>query len=154
VSQAETKLQQLGITLPPPPPPGGNYVRTVRTGRLIFQAGVTPRRPDGSRITGKLGRDLTVEQGYEAARLCALNLLANLKETLGDLDRVTRVVKLLGMVNSDPEFGEQPKVINGASDLFVEVFGEKGRHARSAVGMGALPGGTAVEIESIVEVES
>jgi len=153
VSQAEAKLQQLGLTLPPLPEPFGNRVRAVRTGNLIFQAGVAPRRADDSTVTGKLGRDLTVEQGYEAARLCALNLLANLKEAIGDLDKVTRVVKLLGMVNSDPEFGEQPKVINGASDLFVEVFGEKGRHARSAVGMGALPGGIAVEIESIVEVE-
>ena len=151
MSQIEEKLHQLGYTLPSPPSPGGNYVRTVRTGNLIFLAGTAPRRPDGTRVQGKLGQDLSTEEGYEAARLCALNLLASLKEATGDLDNVARIVKLLGMVNSTPDFGDQPKVINGASDLLVELFGENGRHARSAVGM-TLPGGIAVEIEMIVEV--
>ena len=151
MSQVEEKLYQLGYTLPSPPPPGGNYIRTVRTGNLIFQAGTAPRRPDGTRVQGKLGWDMTTQEGYEAARLCALNLLASLREATGDLDKVTRIVKVLGMVNCDPEFGEQPQVINGASDLLVEIFGDKGRHARSAVGM-TLPGGIAVEIEMIVEV--
>ena len=154
MSQAEEKLHQMGLSLPPPPQPVANYVPAVRSGNLVFLAGAAPRRADGSLVTGKLGSDLTVERGYEAARLCGLNLLANLKREIGDLDELRRIVKVLGMVNSAPEFGEQPKVINGASDLFVEVFGEKGRHARSAVGMGALPFGIAVEIEMIVEVGS
>ncbi len=143
----------MGLKLPTSPAPVANYVPAVRTGNLVFLSGVAPRSADGAMITGKLGRDLTVEQGYEAARSCGLNLLANLKGQIGDLDKLRRIVKLLGMVNSAPEFGDQPKVINGASDLFVEVFGDKGRHARSAVGMGALPMGIAVEIEMIVEVE-
>ncbi|MBI2202018.1 MAG: RidA family protein [Armatimonadetes bacterium] len=125
----------------------------VRSGTLVFLAGVGPRKADGSLMTGKLGRDLAVEQGYEAARLCGLNLLANLKQEIGDLDKVRRVVKMLGMVNSAPDFGDQPKVVNGASDRLVAVLGEKGRHARSAVGMAALPFGMAVEVEMIVEVE-
>ena len=154
MSQAEEKLHQMGLSLPPPPQPVANYVPAVRSGNLVFLAGAAPRLADGSLVTGKLGSDLTVERGYEAARLCGLNLLANLKREIGDLDELRRIVKVLGMVNSAPEFGEQPKVINGASDLFVEVFGEKGRHARSAVGMGALPFGIAVEIEMIVEVGS
>ena len=152
MSQIEAKLKEMGYTLPQPPTPGGNYVRTVRTGNLVFNAGVTPRRSDGSAITGKLGSDLTVEQGYEAARLCALNLLSNLKQEIGDLDKVKQIVKLLGMVNSDPDFTQPPQVINGCSDLLVELFGDKGKHARSAVGLATLPGGAAVEIEMIVEV--
>ena len=153
MSQAEERLQQMGLKLPTSPAPVANYVPAVRTGNLVFLSGVAPRTADGAMITGKLGKDLTVEQGYEAARHCGLNLLANLKGQIGDLDKLGRIVKLLGMVNSAPEFADQPKVINGASDLFVEVFGDKGRHARSAVGMGALPMGIAVEIEMIVEVE-
>ena len=152
MSQVEDKLKQMGLSLPEPPPPGGNYIPAVRTGNLVFLSGVTPRRPDGRPFAGKLGKDLTVEEGYEAARICGLNLLANLKKAIGDLDKVTHVVKLLGMVNSDPDFTQPPAVVNGCSDLLVAVFGDKGRHARSAVGLATLPGGVAVEIEMIAEV--
>ena len=153
MSNVEEKLKEMGYSLPPPPPPGGNYIPAYRIGNLVFLAGVVSRRADGSYITGKVGRDLTVEEGYEAARLCALNCLANLKEAIGDLDRVVHFVKVLGMVNSDPEFNSPPAVINGFSDLMVDAFGDRGRHARSAVGMATLPGGVAVEVEAIVEVE-
>lgn len=149
----EARLKALGIELPPAPNPVANYVNGVRTGNLIFLAGKGPRRADGSEITGKLGADVSIEQGYEGARLTAINQLAVLKEMLGDLRKVKRVVKVLGMVNSDPDFVQQPAVINGFSDLIVEVFGERGRHARAAVGMASLPRGQAVEIEMIVEVE-
>jgi enamine deaminase RidA (YjgF/YER057c/UK114 family) len=149
----ETRLKELGITLPEPPKPVANYVNGVRTGNLIFLAGKGPRRADGSEITGKLGADVTIEEGYEGARLTAINQLAVLKDMLGDLKKVKRIVKVLGMVNSDPSFVEQPKVINGFSDLMVAVFGDRGRHARAAVGMASLPRGQAVEIEMIVEVE-
>ena len=152
MSEIETKLQQLGLSLPPQAAPVANYVASVRTGNLIFLSGVPPQRPDGSYFTGKLGNDLTVEQGYEAARVCGLNLLTNLRGETEDLDRVVRIVKLLGMVNSDPQFTQQPAVINGCSDLLVELFGDRGKHARSAVGMATLPFGIAVEIEMIVEV--
>jgi enamine deaminase RidA (YjgF/YER057c/UK114 family) len=146
------RLKELGITLPPVPKPAGNYVHAVRTGNLLFLAGKGPQGPDGKAPTGKVGRDITTEQGYQHARSVGLNLLAVMQAELGSLDKVKRIVKVLGMVNAVPEFGEQPKVINGCSDLFVEVFGDKGRHARSAVGMGSLPGGIPVEIEVIVEV--
>jgi len=149
----EARLKELKIELPPVPKPGGNYVHAVRTGNLLFLAGKGPSNPDGSVPKGKVGRDVATADAYRHARSVGLVLLAVMKETLGSLDRVRRVVKVLGMVNSAPEFGEQPAVVNGCSDLFVEVFGEKGRHARSAVGMGALPGGITVEIEVIVEVE-
>ena len=149
----ESRLEELGIVLPAAPEPVANYVNGVRTGNLIFLAGKGPKRADGTEIVGKLGADISIEQGYEAARLTAINQLAVLKEMLGDLRRVKRVVKVLGMVNSDPEFVQQPAVINGFSDLIVEVFGEQGRHARAAVGMASLPRGQAVEIEMIVEVE-
>ena len=149
----EAKLKALGIELPAAPEPVANYVNGVRTGNLIFLAGKGPKRADGSEITGKLGADVSIEEGYEGARLTAINQLAVLKEMLGDLSKVKRVVKVLGMVNSDPEFVEQPAVINGFSDLIVAVFGERGRHARAAVGMASLPRGQAVEIEMIVEVE-
>jgi enamine deaminase RidA (YjgF/YER057c/UK114 family) len=149
----EARLAELGIELWPAPNPVANYVNGVRTGNLIFLAGKGPRRADGSEISGKLGADLTIEEGYEGARLTAINQLAVLKEMLGDLSKVKRVVKVLGMVNSDPDFIEQPAVINGFSDLIVEVFGERGKHARAAVGMASLPRGQAVEIEMIVEVE-
>ena len=148
----EARLKALGIELPPAPNPVANYVNGVRTGNLIFLAGKGPRRADGSEITGKLGAGVTIEQGYEGARLTAINQLAVLKEMLGDLRKVKRVVKVLGMVNSDPDFVQQPAVINGFSDLIVEVFGERGRHARAAVGMASLPRGQAVEIEMIVEI--
>ena len=148
----EARLAALGITLPEPPTPVANYVNGVQTGNLIFLAGKGPRRADGTEIRGKLGEDVTIEEGYEAARLTAINQLAVLKAMLGDLDRVVRIVKVLGMVNSAPDFVEQPAVINGFSDLMVEVFGERGRHARAAVGMASLPRGQAVEIELVVEV--
>ncbi|MEW6688086.1 MAG: RidA family protein [Pseudomonadota bacterium] len=146
---AEKKLKQLGIALPALTPPVANYVNAVQTGNLLFLAGKGPMG-----VKGKLGIEFTVEQGYQHARTVGLALLAVMKDELGSLDRVKRVVKLLGMVNGTPDFTEQPKVINGCSDLFVEVFGDKGRHARSAVGMGSLPMGIPVEIEAIVEVGS
>jgi len=152
-TDAEEKLKELGITLPQPPSPVANYVNAVRTGNLIFLAGKGPKSADGSEITGKLGREISIEEGYRAARLTGINQLAVLKAELGDLNKVKRIVKVLGMVNSDPSFVEQPAVINGFSDLMVEVFGDKGRHARAAVGMASLPRGQAVEIEMIVEVE-
>lgn len=147
----EARLKELKIALPPIPKPAGQYVHAVRTGNLLFLAGKGPRNADGSTPTGKVGRDVTTEDAYQHARSVGLTLIAVMKETLGSLDRVKRVVKVLGMVNAVPEFGDQPKVINGCSDLFVEVFGENGKHARSAVGMGSLPGGITVEIEAIVE---
>ena len=151
--KAENKLKEMGFELPPTMQPVANYVTAVRTGNLVFLAGHGPVREDGTRITGKVGKDLSVEEGYEAAKRVALGLLSTLTGEIGDLDRVRRIVKLLGMVNCPPEFGDQPKVINGASDLLVEVFGERGKHARSAVGMSSLPMNISVEIEMIVEVE-
>ena len=151
--QVEAKIEELGLTLPTPGTPMGNYVPGVRTGNLVFLSGVGPGQPGGQQWSGKVGRDYTTEEAYQAARGCALNLLGNLKSVIGDLDKVTRVVKVLGMVNADPEFTSPPAVINGCSDLLVEVFGEHGRHARSAVGMAALPNAIPVEIEMIVEVE-
>lgn len=148
----EAKLAELGIVLPSPPQPVANYVNGVRTGNLIFLAGKGPKNADGKELRGKLGVDVTIEEGYEGARLTAINQLAVLKEMLGDLKKVKRVVKVLGMVNSDPNFVEQPAVINGFSDLMVAVFGDRGRHARAAVGMASLPRGQAVEIELVVEV--
>lgn len=152
MSQVEAKLQAMGLELPAPPAPVANYVRAVRTGNLVFVSGHGPTRDGQLVYRGKLGADLDVETGYQAAQLVMLNCLASLKEEIGDLDRVTRVVKLLAMVNCAPDFGEQPEVINGASDLLVELYGERGRHARSAVGMASLPRQIAVEIEMIVEV--
>ena len=149
----EENLKKSGIELPVPQKPVANYVNAVRTGNLIFLAGKGPSKPDGSLITGKVGKDLTVQQGYEAARLTAINQLAVLRAELGSLNKVKRIVKVLGMVNCSEDFTDQPKVINGYSDLMVEIFGEKGKHARSAVGMYALPMNIAVEVEMIVEVE-
>ncbi|MFQ5570093.1 MAG: RidA family protein [Rhodothermales bacterium] len=148
----EQRLQELDIELPTPPEPVANYVRSVRTGNLVFLAGHGPRKPDGTYVMGKVGRDLTLEQGQEAARLTAIALLASLKAEIGDLNNVTRVVKVMGMVNADSSFANHPQVINGFSDLIVAVFGERGKHARAAVGMASLPFNTAVEIEMIVEV--
>ena len=151
---AEAALERLGIELPTPAPPVANYVRAVRTGNLVFLAGHGPRKSDGGYVTGKVGEaGLSVEEGYEAARLTAISLLASLRAEIGSLDKVRRIVRVFGMVNSMPEFTEQPAVINGASDLLVEVFGDNGKHARAAVGMVSLPIGIAVEIEMIVEVE-
>ncbi|MGE5640490.1 MAG: RidA family protein [Clostridia bacterium] len=151
---AEANLKKLGLDLGAVSAPVANYVNAVRTGQLLFLAGKGPRAgADGKRPQGKLGREFTPEQGYQHARSVGLDLLAVMRAELGSLDKVKRVVKLLGMVNAVPEFQDHPKVINGCSDLFVEVFGERGRHARSAVGMGSLPMGIPVEIECIVEVE-
>ncbi len=150
---ANKKIEELGITLPEASTPVANYVNAVRTGNLIFLAGKGPGKPDGGYITGKVGVDLTIEEGYEAARLTGINQLAVLKAELGDLNKVKRIVKVKGMVNCAPDFGNQPEVINGYSDLMVAVFGEKGKHARAAVGMGSLPRGIAVEVEMVVEVE-
>lgn len=146
----EARLQELGITLPPPPAPAANYVPWRIGGGLLFLSGVGPNRPDGTAIIGTIGGELSVEQGYEAARLCGLNLLANMRAALGSLDRVDTVLKVLGMVRGVPEFGRHPEVINGCTDLFVQVLGEGGRPARSAVGMGSLPRGIAVEVEAVV----
>ncbi len=149
----EERLADLGHQLPPVSPPVGNYVKGVVVGNLLFCSGNGPDQPGYVSPKGKVGADVTLEQAYEAARYTALNLLAAAKDTLGSLDRIRRVVKLLGMVNSAPDFGQQPAVINGCSDLFVKLFGDSGRHAPSAVGMGALPNGIPVEIEAIFEVE-
>lgn len=149
---AELKAAELGLDLSAPTQPAANYVSAVRAGDLLFLAGHGPRKADGSYVIGKVGVDVTVEEGYDAARLTAIRLLATLKAELGSLDRVQRIVKLLCMVNCPPDFEEQPRVANGASDLLVEVFGEAGRHARSAVGMGSLPLGVTVEIELIAQL--
>ncbi len=155
MGKIEARLEELGIALPEQaPPPIANYVPGVRVGNLIFLSGLGPaEREDGATLSGKVGRDLTQEEGYEAARLTGINILARMRGEAGSLDNVKRVVKLLGMVNCDPEFNQQPAVINGCSDLFVEVFGDAGRHARSAVGMASLPNDIPVEIEVIIEVE-
>ncbi|MBI4639971.1 MAG: RidA family protein [Candidatus Tectomicrobia bacterium] len=149
----EAKLKEMGLELPQPGRPVANYIPAVLTNGLLFISGHGPRRSDGTSITGKVGQDLTVEQAYEAARLVTLGCLASAKSVLGNLDRVKRVVKLLGMVNCTETFTQQPQVINGASDLLVALLGENGRHARSAVGMQALPNNIPVEIEMIFEVE-
>ena len=149
---AEANLKALSLTLPEMPAPIANYVRFKRVGELAYLSGQGPRRPDGTQATGKVGRDVTWEEAYEHAKLTGLGLLAAMKQAAdGDLDRV-EVIKVLGMVNATPEFGDHPKVINGCSDLFVAVLGDKGRHARSAVGMGSLPGGITVEIEVIIRL--
>jgi enamine deaminase RidA (YjgF/YER057c/UK114 family) len=149
----EAQLEKLGITLPSPSAPVANYVNVVRSGNLLFLSGKGPKKIDGTYIEGKVGLDLTIEEGYEAARITGINQIAVLKAELGNLNKVKRIVKVLGMVNATADFQDQPKVINGFSDLMVEVFGDRGKHARSAVGMGSLPSGIAVEIEVIVEVE-
>lgn len=149
----EQKLTGMGLVLSAPTKPVANYVKAVRTGNLLFLAGHVSTRADGSPITGKLGKDMTVEQGYEAAKATTVSLLSTLKAELGELSRIRRIVKVTGFVNSTPDFPDQPKVINGCSDLLVALFGEKGKHARSAVGMAALPSNYAVEIEMVVEVE-
>jgi len=150
---AEARLKELGIELPPAPKPIGNYVAGIRVGKLLFMSGIGPRRSDGGSITGKLGADLSTDEGYAAARVVGLNMLANIRSVVGSLDRVERVVKVLGMVNSAPHFDQMPKVINGFSDLFVEIFGaERGCGARSAVGMAALPNQIAVEVEMVLQV--
>ncbi len=148
----EEKIAEMGITLTEAPAPVANYVNSVRTGNLVFMAGKGPSKPEGGYVTGKVGVDLTIEEGYEAAKLAAIAQLSALKAELGDLNKVVRIVKVLGMVNAAYDFTNQPEVINGFSDTMVEVFGERGKHARAAVGMGSLPRGIAVEVEMIVEV--
>lgn len=150
---AETRLKEKGIVLIAPSSPVANYVNVVRVGNLLYLAGKGPQKADNTYITGKVGKDLTIEQGYEAARLAAISHLAVIKNEIGSLNKVKRIVKVLGMVNCTEDFKDQPKVINGYSDLMVEIFGDKGKHARSAVGMYALPFNMAVEVEVIVEVE-
>jgi enamine deaminase RidA (YjgF/YER057c/UK114 family) len=146
------KIKELGITIEVRGGPVGNYVGAVRTGNLVFVSGHGPRRPEGGNVTGKVGRDLTTQEGYEAARLCMIACLASLEREIGDLNKVKRIVKLLGMVNCTEEFTEQPAVMNGASDLLVALYGDAGRHARSAVGMQQLPSNISVEVEMVVEV--
>ncbi len=148
----EERLKELGVFLMEPDAPVANYVNAVRTGNLVFMAGKGPKDAEGNYVVGKVGADLTIEEGYAAARLVAIQQLAALKAEIGDLNKVVRIVKVLGMVNSAPDFTEQPKVINGFSDLMVAVFGDRGKHARAAVGMVSLPIGIAVEIELIIEV--
>jgi len=145
------RLREMGLELPPPFT-GGNYVPAVSAGDLVFVSGSGPQRPGGGFVTGKVGADVDVDQAKEAARLCALAALTALQGEIGDLERVTRIVKLLGFVNSAPGFGEQPKVIDGASELLISLFGDRGRHARSAVGMAELPFNIAVELEMVVQV--
>jgi enamine deaminase RidA (YjgF/YER057c/UK114 family) len=149
----DKKLKELGIELITPAEPIANYVKVVRTGNLLYLAGNGPLRADGSYVTGKVGINLTVEQGYEAAKQTGISILSTLKAELGDLNKVKRIVKVLGMVNCTSNFTDHPKVINGFSDLMVAVFGKRGKHARSAVGMNSLPMNTAIEIEVIVEVQ-
>ena len=149
----EKRIKELGIELPEPTQPVANYVKAVVTGNLVFLAGHGPTRPDGTLYTGKVGKDLTQEQGYEAARLAGIAMLSTLKNTIGDLNKVKRTVKVLGMVNCVEGYKNQPEVINGFSDLMVEVFGENGKHARAAVGMNSLPRNIAVEVEMIVELK-
>ena len=146
--EVENKLAELGLKLPTPNPPPAGRSGAVQIGNILFVGGHTP----GDLHRGKLGRDVTVEQGYEAAERAMLNCLADVKVAIGDLDKVKRVAKLLCMVNSAPEFGDQPKVANGATDLLAKLYGDAGAHARSAVGMGGLPGGACIEIEMILEV--
>ena len=153
MASAEAKIAELGIKLSDPPKPAGTYVPYVITGNLLYVSGNGPRTPSGEYKHGKVGRDVTTEEANGDARLVGITILGIVKHALGSLDRVKRVVKLLGMVNAVPDFTEQPRVINGCSDLFVEVFGEAGRHARSAVGMGSLPNQITVEIEAIFEIE-
>lgn len=149
----EKRLKEMGIELIEPTRPVANYVKVVRSGNLLFLAGHGPTRADGTNITGKVGKDLTIEQGIEAARITAISLLSTIKSEVGDLKRVKRIVKVNGWVNCTDDFGDQPKIINGCSDLLVGVFGERGKHARAALGTNALPFNIAVEIEMVVEVE-
>jgi enamine deaminase RidA (YjgF/YER057c/UK114 family) len=151
--KAEAKLKEMGLELPAVSPAVGSYVRSVRSGNMLFLAGHGPYRDGKCAYIGKLGQEYGVPEGYEASKLVALNCLATVKEALGDLDRVRRVVKVLGLVSSSPGFVEQPQVINGCSDLLVELYGEAGRHARAAIGVAELPGGMPVEIEMVLEVE-
>jgi len=148
----EEKLNQMGLQIPENPGVAGSYVPGVKTGRLVFLSGAIPKSPDGSLISGKIGKELTVQEGQKAAIAATLNLLSNLKTVIGDLNKIERVVKVNGMINSTPEFEEHPEILNGCSDLLVELFGEKGQHARSAIGVSSLPFNVPIEIEMVVEV--
>lgn len=148
----EARLAQLGLTLPPAPNPVANYVPYAVVGNLLFISGQISKAADGTIATGLLGRDVTVEDGQAAARLCALNILAQAKAALGDLDRVAQVMRLTGFVAATADFADHPKVVNGASDLMVEVLGDKGRHTRAAVGVASLPMASAVEIDAIIAI--
>lgn len=149
---AEKNLKELGIQLSKPVPPTANFLKAVRTGKLVYLSGHGPDKPEGGQITGKLGSDLTIEQGQEAARLVGISLLSSLKNEIKDLNKVKRVIKVLGLVNAIPTFERHSQVMNGFSDLMVQVFGENGKHARSAIGVGSLPSNIPVEIEMIVEL--
>ena len=150
---AEANLKAKGITLPTPTTPLANYVGAVQTGNLLFLSGHGPTRPQGTFThVGKVGRELTLEQGYQVAREVGLNLLATTRVALGSLDRVGQVLRLTGFVNATPEFTDHPKIVNGASDLMVEVLGDKGRHTRAAVGVSSLPLGSAVEVDAIIAI--
>lgn len=150
---AESRLKESGIVLIPPTSPVANYVNAIRVGNLLYLSGKGPRKADSTYVAGKIGKDLSIEQGYEAARLTAIGHIAVLKTELGSLNKVKRIVKVLGMVNCSEDFKDHPKIINGYSDMMVKIFGDKGKHARSAVGMSSLPFNMAVEIEVIVEIE-
>jgi enamine deaminase RidA (YjgF/YER057c/UK114 family) len=150
--EIEKRLAGLGITLPVPAPPAATYQPVVEIGGMLYVSGQIPLGPSGPEFVGKLGRDFDVETGRQAARLCGINILAQAKVTLGDLERIKRFVKLTGFVNCTPDFGDMPKVVNGCSDFLVEVMGDRGRHARSAVGMSSLPWGVAVEVEAIIAI--
>lgn len=148
----EARLAELGLTLPAAPNPVANYVPFAISGNLLFISGQISKAGDGTVVTGTLGAGLSVETGQQAARLCALNILAQAKAALGDLDRVAQVLRLTGFVAATADFGDHPKVVNGASDLFVEVLGDKGRHTRAAVGVASLPLGSAVEVDAIIAI--
>ena len=153
MSAVEERLQAMGLELPTVSTPVANYVPAVRTGNLLFVAGQVPRDGDGNMITGKVGQTMDVDAAYAAARICALFALAAAKDAVGSLEHIVRVVRVMGLVNATPDFTRQPAVINGFSDLMVHAFGEAGRHARVAYGAGSLPGGAAVEVESLYEVQ-
>lgn len=150
--QIEARLAELGVALPQPVAPAANYIPAVRSGNMLYVSGQLPIGPDGLTLKGTLGAGVSIEDAAEAAKLCAVNILAQTRAAIGDLDNVVRIVKLTGFVASTPDFGDQPKVVNGASDFLAAALGDKGRHARSAVGVAALPFGAAVEVEAIIEV--
>lgn len=154
MSHTREKITALGIDLPAPTTPMGNYVPSLRIGNLIYLSGVVARDANDNLMVGKLGDDYVVDQGYKAARSCALQILANVEREAGNLDRIVRIVKITGMVNATLEFTEAPSVVNGCSDTLVEILGERGRHTRSAFGVAALPGGVSVEIEAVVEIRA
>jgi enamine deaminase RidA (YjgF/YER057c/UK114 family) len=151
-TEIEARLKALGVELPPVPVPAANYVPFVLSGKQVFVSGQIPVTPEGVKYVGKVGHEITVEDAQQAAKICAINILAILKSAAGDLDRIARIVKLVGFVNAAPDFNEPQKIVNGASDFLVAVLGDKGRHARSAVGVATLPFGVAVEVEAVAEL--